>query len=77
MNNRIDEGKMAGGKLMLIHVIEADDVIREFPGSSLLNNSDTRPWCVCLMSTPAQEPRAGHTLGVSPFSCSVKWHELT
>jgi NTE family protein len=39
VNKRIDEGKMAGGKLMLIHVIEAEDVIREFPGSSRLNNS--------------------------------------
>jgi NTE family protein len=39
VNKRIDEGKMDGGKLMLIHVIEAEDVIREFPGSSRLNNS--------------------------------------
>jgi NTE family protein len=30
---------MAEGKEMLIHVIEAEDVIREFPGSSRLNNS--------------------------------------
>ena len=39
VNKRVDEGKMAGGKLMLIHVIEAEDVIREFPGSSRLNNN--------------------------------------
>ena len=32
VNKRIDEGKMDGGKVMLIHVIEAEDVIREFPG---------------------------------------------
>ena len=38
INKRIDEGKMAEGKLMLIHVIEAEDVIREFTGSSRLNN---------------------------------------
>jgi NTE family protein len=35
----IDEGRLADGKRMLIHVIEAEDVIREFPGSSRLNNS--------------------------------------
>jgi NTE family protein len=38
INNRIAEGKMAGGKQMLIHVVEAEDVIREFSGSSRLNN---------------------------------------
>jgi NTE family protein len=37
INKRLDEGKMAEGKSMLIHVIEAEDVIREFPGSSRLN----------------------------------------
>jgi NTE family protein len=39
VNKQIGDGQMAGGKLMLIHVIEAEDVIREFPGSSRLNNS--------------------------------------
>ncbi|HXL66680.1 MAG TPA: patatin-like phospholipase family protein [Xanthobacteraceae bacterium] len=39
INKRLGEGKMAEGKEMLIHVIEAEDVIREFPGSSRLNNS--------------------------------------
>ena len=39
INKRLGEGKMAGGKEMLSHVIEAEDVIREFPGSSRLNNS--------------------------------------
>jgi NTE family protein len=34
----IDEGRLADGKRMLIHLIEAEDVIREFPGSSRLNN---------------------------------------
>jgi NTE family protein len=34
----IDEGRLADGKRMLIHVIEAEDVIRELPGSSRLNN---------------------------------------
>lgn len=38
VNRRIDDGTMADGKRMLIHVIEAEDVIREFPGSSRLNN---------------------------------------
>jgi NTE family protein len=39
INRRLEEGKMTEGKRMLIHVIEAEDVIREFPGSSRLNNS--------------------------------------
>jgi NTE family protein len=39
INKRLGEGKMAEGKEMLIHVIEAEDVIREVPGSSRLNNS--------------------------------------
>lgn len=39
INKRLVEGKMVEGKQMLIHVIEAEDVIREFPGSSRLNNS--------------------------------------
>jgi NTE family protein len=34
----IDQGRLADGKRMLIHVIEAEDAIREFPGSSRLNN---------------------------------------
>jgi NTE family protein len=38
INKRIDQGKLIEGKHMLIHVIEAEDVIREFPGSSRLNN---------------------------------------
>jgi NTE family protein len=33
----IDEGRLAGGKRMLMHLIDAEDVIREFPGSSRLN----------------------------------------
>lgn len=39
INKRLCEGKMREGKEMLIHVIEAEDVIRQFPGSSRLNNS--------------------------------------
>jgi NTE family protein len=38
INKRIVEGKMTEGKEMFIHIIEAEDVIREFPGSSRLNN---------------------------------------
>jgi NTE family protein len=38
INKRLDQGKLIEGKQMLIHVIEAEDVIREFPGSSRLNN---------------------------------------
>jgi NTE family protein len=33
----IDDGRVAGGKRMLMHLIDAEDVIREFPGSSRLN----------------------------------------
>ena len=38
INKRLDQGKLIEGKHMLINVIEAEDVIREFPGSSRLNN---------------------------------------
>jgi NTE family protein len=38
INKRIVEGKLTEGKQMLIHLVEAEDVIREFPGSSRLNN---------------------------------------
>jgi NTE family protein len=33
----IDDGRVAGGKRMLMHLIDAEDVIRELPGSSRLN----------------------------------------
>ena len=33
----IDEGKLAGGKRMFIHLIEAEDIIRELAGSSKMN----------------------------------------
>jgi NTE family protein len=33
----IDEGKLAGGKRMFIHLIEAEDVIRDLSGSSKMN----------------------------------------
>jgi NTE family protein len=38
INKRLDQGKLVEGKHMLVHVIEAEDLIREFPGSSRLNN---------------------------------------
>lgn len=34
----IDEGRLTDAKRMLMHVIEAEDIIRELPGSSRLNN---------------------------------------
>jgi NTE family protein len=37
LNKQIDEGKLHGGKCMLVHVIEAEDLIREFAWSSRLN----------------------------------------
>jgi NTE family protein len=33
----IDEGKLAGGKRMFMHLIEAEDIIRELSGSSKMN----------------------------------------
>ena len=33
----IDEGKLSGGKRMFIHLIEAEDVIKELAGSSKMN----------------------------------------
>ena len=35
----IDEGKLTGGKRMFIHLVEAEDVIRELAGSSKMNAS--------------------------------------
>jgi NTE family protein len=35
----IDEGKLAGGKRMFMHLIEAEDVIRELAGSSKMNGT--------------------------------------
>jgi NTE family protein len=36
-NRRVDEGVMPGGKRSFVHVIEAEDIIREFTASSRLN----------------------------------------
>ena len=33
----IDEGKLSGGKRMFIHLIEAEDIIRDLAGSSKMN----------------------------------------
>ncbi len=35
----IDDGKLTGGKRMLIHLIEAEDIIRELSGSSKMNGT--------------------------------------
>jgi NTE family protein len=32
LNKQIDGGKMGGAKRMLVHLIEAEDLIRGFPG---------------------------------------------
>ena len=37
MNKWIDEGKMTRGKQILVHIIEAEDVISKLPNSSKLN----------------------------------------
>ena len=36
-NKLIEQGRMRGGKLMLVHVIEAEEFIREFSWTSRLN----------------------------------------
>jgi NTE family protein len=36
-NKLIEQGRMHGGKLMLVHVIEAEEFIREFSWTSRLN----------------------------------------
>ena len=33
----IDEGKLTGGKRMFIHLIEAEEIIRDLAGSSKMN----------------------------------------
>jgi NTE family protein len=38
LNKQIDEGKMGGAKRMLVHLIEAEDLIRGFSWSSRLNS---------------------------------------
>jgi NTE family protein len=38
LNKLIDEGEMGGGKRMLVHLIEAEDLIRGFSWSSRLNS---------------------------------------
>jgi NTE family protein len=38
MNKLIDDGKMPNGKKMLLHMIEAEDVLGELPDSSKMNN---------------------------------------
>ena len=37
VNKLIDQGRMTGGKQILVHIIEAEDVISELPNSSKLN----------------------------------------
>ena len=54
----IDEGRLADSKRMLIHVIEAEDVIRELPGSSRLNNS----WDFFAIFTRSAEQEPGKWL---------------
>jgi len=57
----IDEGRLANGKRMLIHVIEAEDVIRELPGSSRLNND----WDFLCHLHEVGRARAGKWLGAN------------
>ena len=38
LNRLIDDGRMGGGKRMLVHLIEAEDLIRGFSWSSRLNS---------------------------------------
>jgi NTE family protein len=61
INKRLEEGKMAEGKQMLIHVVEAEDIIREFPGSSRLNNG----WDFLSLLFELGRERAGQWLGAN------------
>ena len=38
VNKRIEEGKIIDGKVVLVHVIEAEDLVRQFTASSRLNS---------------------------------------
>jgi NTE family protein len=38
VNKRIEEGKITDGKEMLVHIIEAEDLVRQFTASSRLNS---------------------------------------
>jgi NTE family protein len=37
VNKLIDQGRMSGGKKILVHVIEAEDALGKLPNSSRLN----------------------------------------
>jgi NTE family protein len=37
VNKLIDQGRMTGGKQILVHVIEAEDVMGELPNTSKMN----------------------------------------
>ena len=57
----IDEGRLAEGKRMLIHVIDPEDVIRELPGSSRLNND----WGLLCHLQEVGRARAGKWLAAN------------
>jgi hypothetical protein len=57
----IDEGRLADGKRMLIHVIEAEDVIRELPPFRRLNND----WDFLCHLHEVGRARAGKWLGAN------------
>jgi len=39
VNKLIDQGQMNGGKQILVHVVEAEDVISELPNTSKMNGN--------------------------------------
>ena len=37
VNSLVNQGRMTGGKQIFVHVIEAEDVVRELPNTSKMN----------------------------------------
>ena len=56
----IDDGKMASGKRMFIHLIEAEDLISDLSGSSKMNGT----WKFLDISSRDWPSACGHLAGV-------------
>jgi hypothetical protein len=57
VNKLIDQGRMTGGKQILVHVIEAEDAIGELPNSSRLNAAGI--FCCIFMILAEDAPSIG------------------
>ena len=69
-NKLIEQGRMSGGKLMLLHVIEAEEVIRTFSWTSRLNAD----WDFLLHLHDMG--RDGPTRGWRQISIELVWNRL-